>query len=395
MIEYERARELVLAEAAGCGTEALPVARAGGRVLAEEIRARISSPPFDKAAMDGYAVRSEDLAGLPAELEVVGEVPAGRFPQFIVGPGQAAGITTGSPVPAGADTVIMVEHTGGLDGGRVRVNRLSGDNICAEGEDVRRGQTVLEAGAVLTPLRVGAAAAAGHPEVRVFRRPSGALLCTGSEVVEPGGEPARAQIFNANGPMLSALMDPLCRELAYLGIAGDKEGRLAALVQRGLEADVLVITGGVSVGPYDLVPRVLEEAGVRTVFHKVAIKPGKPTFFGRTEGTLVFGMPGNPQSCFVLFKMLVEPALAALGGMLDLPPHFEEGLAAETFRNNPERMNVMPCAIERGGGAPVIRRVPYHGSADIIGPGGADGFFLVPRGTECVNEGDRLRFFEI
>lgn len=393
MIDYEEALRLVLEHARPRGTERVATAAARGRILAEDVVAHASSPPFNKAAMDGYAVRADDVQELPAELEIVGEVLAGQFPDFTVGPGQAAGITTGAPVPAGADTVIMVEHTERVSNSAVRVMRLSGANICAKGEDIRSGDAVLSAGQVLTPLRVGVAATAGHAMLTVHRRPSAALLCTGNEVIEPGLAPQRGEIFDANGPMLSSLMEPLCRDFAYLGIVGDDEEELEAKMRQGLASEVLVISGGVSVGRYDLVPAVLGRAGVERIFHKVAIKPGKPTFFGATATSIVFGMPGNPQSCFVVFHMLVAPAMAAMSGATELPPVLEEGVAAQGFKNKPERMNVMPCAIEQRDGVNLVRRCPYHGSADIVGPSAADGYFIVPRGTERVQEGDTLRFF--
>ncbi len=395
MIDYAEARELMLKEVRPLQAQEVPVARARGRILARDLEARISSPPFDKAAMDGYAVRAQDVGELPVVLAVVGEVFAGQAPDFRVGPGQAAVITTGSPVPSGADTVVMVEHTERADEGRVRVLKLSGSNVCREGEDVRRGETVLSAGTLLTPLRVGVAASAGHARLPVRRLPAAALLCTGSEVVEPGSEPVPGCIYNANGPMLRSLMAPRCAEVRYLGIAGDEPDRLAARIREGLAADVLVITGGVSMGQYDLVPETLEEAGVRGIFHKVAIKPGKPTFFGRTNKTLVFGMPGNPQSCYVVFRMLLDGALAAMGGVQELPPALEVGRAGESFANRPARMNVIPCIVQRGPDGPVLRRQPYNGSADVVGPSRGDGFFIVPPGAERVSKGQELRFFTL
>ncbi|MFW6189852.1 MAG: gephyrin-like molybdotransferase Glp [Planctomycetota bacterium] len=395
MIAYEQACELVLQHARPVGARRVPADRSCGMVLAEPVTARIASPPFDKAAMDGYAVRRADVAELPAELEVVGEVYAGQFPDFEVGGGQAAVITTGAPVPPGADMVVMVEHTEEVAGDRVRVEQLSGDNVCLAGEDVAAGETVLNPGAVMTPLRIGVAGAAGRQELSVHRRPTGALLCTGSEVVEPGERPGRGQIFNANGPMLRSLMRPRCGGFSYLGIAGDERESLESSVREGLRAEVLVISGGVSMGEYDLVPPTLECCGVERVFHKVAVKPGKPTYFGCADGTLVFGMPGNPQSCFVIFNLLVAPALAAMAGHAELPPRLETGRMGEGFENKPERMNVKPCSIERGPDGPLLRRQPYHGSADIVGPARADGYFIVPRGTEYVEEGRELEFFTI
>ncbi|MHC4592494.1 MAG: molybdopterin molybdotransferase MoeA [Planctomycetota bacterium] len=393
MIDYEEALELVLGSVGTCGLERLPTVAARGQMLAEDIVARVASPPFNKAAMDGYAVRQADVTDLPAELDIVGEVFAGQHPEFSIGPGQAAVIATGAPVPEGADTVVMVEDTEQTGDRTVRVNGLSGVNICPAGEDVRAGDTVLAAGQALTAMRVGVAAAAGHAEVAVHRRPAGALLCTGSEVVEPGSDVPRGSILNANGPMLSALLIPVCRRFNYLGIAGDDEEQLTEKIHEGLQSDLLVISGGVSVGQYDLVPAVLERLGVRRVFHRVAIKPGKPVFFGTKNGCAIFGMPGNPQSCFVIFHILVAPAIAAMSGEAHLPPVFREGIAAEDFGNKPQRTNFMPCTIEHQDGVNVLRRCKYHGSGDIVGPSAADGYFLVPRGVERVRKGDRLRFF--
>ncbi len=395
MIDYEDALRLTLENVTTCGPVQVPTAAARGLVLAEDVVARIARPPFNKAAMDGYAVRSEDVGELPAELEVIGEVFAGQPPELTLGPGQAAVITTGAPVPEGADMVVMVEDTERTDGGKVRVLEPSRMNICAAGEDVRAGDTVLRAGQGLTPLRIGAAAAAGYGELSAYRRPTGALLCTGNEVVEPGQAVPEGKIFSSNGPMLSSLMAPVCRDLTYLGIVGDEEEELAAGLRKGLESDVLVISGGVSMGQYDLVPAALQRVGVKRIFHKVAIKPGKPVFFGIAGRTLVFGMPGNPQSCFVIFHMLVAPAMAAMSGATDLPPRFEEGVAAEGFKNNPARMNVMPCTVERRDGVSALRRCQYHGAADIVGASAADAYLVVARGIEQVREGERLRFFRI
>ncbi len=175
----------------------------------------------------------------------------------------------------------------------------------------------------------------------------------------------------------------------------DDETQLEAAVRRGLEADLLVVSGGVSMGQLDLVPAVLERCGVRQVFHKVAVKPGKPVFFGAAGGSLVLGMPGNPVSCFVIFKLLAWPALAAMAGHAEPPPRFEEGPVAEGFANKGERMNVLPCRIERSADGPLLSPLPHHGSADLAGPSAADGYLIVPRGAERVAAGERLRFFTI
>ncbi len=397
MIDYEDALQLVLERATVRTAEAVSVydRAACGRVLARDVVAGISSPPFDRSAMDGFAVRQQDVQDLPAELDVIGEVFAGQQADFTIGPGQAAVITTGAPAPPGSDMVVMVEDTERTPDGKVRILDTGRPNIVPTGEDVRAGDVVLQAGLPLTALRLGVAAAAGHAELEAVRRPSAALVCTGNEVIEPGNEAPADSIYNANGSMLAALLAPVCGEFNYLGIAGDDEAGLAEAFRRGLESDVLVISGGVSMGQYDLVPAALQAAGVEQVFHKVAIKPGKPTFFGAAGSNLVFGMPGNPQSCFVIFHMLVAPAVAAMSGRTDLPPLLREGVLGETLRNKPGRMNVIPCLVEERDGVSVLRRCPFHGSGDIVGPSGADAYYIVPRGTEELREGDRLRFFRV
>jgi molybdopterin molybdotransferase len=395
MIEYTDARRHILEHVAAARTEAVPCARAHGTVLARDVVAHLASPPFDKAAMDGYAVREADVQKLPVELELVGEARAGLPAETGLEPGQAVAIATGAPVPAGADMVVMVEHTELIAGSRVLVRELSGRNICPAGEDFRSGECVIKGGQVLTPMRIGLAASCGADALTVYRRPSGALLCTGSEIVEPGEDVRPGQICNANGAMLSALMSDMCRTFVYQGIVRDDPPLLTAALEQALQADAVVITGGVSVGRYDLVPGILEQLGVQEVFHGVAVKPGKPLFFGVRDRTLVFGMPGNPQSCFVVFYLLVAPALAAAAGHRDPGPHFLEGIACEGFPNKPARMNVVPCIVERDGGLNRLHRGSSHGSADIAGPSNAEAYFIVPRGTEYVEEGQELRFFYV
>jgi len=392
MIAYEDALGLVLATAAPLAEEEVLLADARGRALAADVASKVDSPPFNKSAMDGFAVRAEDVQSLPAELEVVGEVCAGQFPEFEVGPGQAARVMTGAPVPDGADTVVMVEHTEDVPGGRVRVLKLSGDNICPHGEDMRVGEAVLRAGEVLTPIRMGIAAAAGAERVTVCRRPRVALVCTGTEVVEPGGVLSRGQIYDSNGAMLSALLAPHACELRWLGIVGDEPGALESALREGLDGDLLVVSGGVSMGDYDLVPDTLKRLGVEQVFHKCAMKPGKPTFFGRREGALVLGMPGNPLSCFVVHHALVRPAIARMTGRADAAPAFRIGVMGEGFANKPGRRNFIPCTVEVREGTCLLHRTRSHGSADIVGAAGVEALVSLPPDCTRVEQGERVQF---
>jgi molybdopterin molybdotransferase len=394
MITHEEALSLIRQHVGPLGVAEVATARCGGRVLAEDVTARLASPPFDKSAMDGFAVRSEDVQELPAELRLTGESFAGSWPDFEVGPGECARITTGAPVPQGADMVVMVEHTLETDG-VVRIEKLSGENICAEGEDVTEGQTVLRAGQKLTPLPVGAAAAAGYGKLRVYRRPTSAVICTGTEVVEPPRPVGKGQIYNSNGYILSSLMAPVSSDYEYMGVVGDDEARLSEVIGKGLERDLLVLTGGVSMGQYDLVPDVLKALGVEVVFHKCAIKPGKPVLFGTRGKTCVFGMPGNPFSCFAVFHMLMRAALARMDGLDDLPPHYKTGVMSHGFRNRPGRKTFKPCMAETVDGAVRLRLVDSHGSADIVTAGQANALVTVPDDAAEVEAGQVMKYFDV
>lgn len=395
MIEPKEARKRVLEAVKPIGTETVRTSNAGNRILGEDLVSRISSPPFDKAAMDGYAVMKEDLKELPVQLEVVGEVFTGQFPNFSIREGQCAKIATGAPLPEGANDVVMIEHTKKIGEKKVEILKPPGGNVCVEGEDLKEGEIVLKRGRRLTPLRLAVAASSGHAELVVFKRPTIALLCTGTEIREPGEGVKKGQIYNAIGPMLSPTLEHYASQFNYLGIVGDDEKKLHDKIQAGLKNDLLIISGGVSVGERDLVPGVLRDLRVEEVFHKWAIKPGKPTFFGVKDGTAVFGMPGNPQSCFVVFNVLVLPALAKMGGASELPPTYEVGRMAESFVDRSDRDHYLPCKIETKDGINTIKRAPFHGSADIKSPSSADGFFLVPADVVKIEKGKPMKFFKI
>ena len=321
MISYREALDSVLAAAKTLPAESVPLARALGRTLARDIKARENIPPFTKATMDGYAVRAADTepagSGAPVrvELEVVADLPAGQLPRQPIGPGQAVRIMTGAPLPAGADAVVMVEDTASHDHAvTIRVRVQAGDNIGLAGEDLKKGEKAVERGALIGPAEIGMLAAAGLARVPATRRPKVALIATGDEIVEPGRPKRRGQIRNSNGPALTAMAAEAGAETSYLGIARDKRASLAARLARARGADVLVLSGGVSVGDHDLVKAGLETAGVRPVFWQVRIKPGKPVFFGVRGRQLVFGLPGNPTSSMVTFHLFVRPALDRLLG---------------------------------------------------------------------------------
>ncbi|HSQ78960.1 MAG TPA: gephyrin-like molybdotransferase Glp, partial [Candidatus Bathyarchaeia archaeon] len=363
MIEYSKARELVLAAAKKVSAETVPLARALGRTLAREAKAREDIPPFTKATMDGYAVRAEDTRPAPGTTEVrlavLADLPAGQVARKPIGPGQAVRIMTGAPLPAGAEAVVMVEDTSADERGVViRRAVRAGDNIGLAGEDLKKGETAVEAGAVIGPAEIGMLAAAGLARVTVVRRPKLAVISTGDEIVEPGLPKRRGQIRNSNGPALTALAHQAGAEALYLGIARDKKASLTARLAKARGADILVLSGGVSVGDYDLVKSELEATGVRPVFWQVRIKPGKPVFFGVRGLQLVFGLPGNPTSSMVTFHLFVRPAIDRLLGRKAIGPESARAVLGQEIKLKPGRTQFLRGVL--AGRGPVLTAVPYE-----------------------------------
>jgi len=364
MIEYQDARTSVLSAAKTLAAEFCPLAAALGRTLARDVRARENIPPFAKATMDGYAVRAVDTrpgasdAADGVALEVVEDLPAGRLSRRTVGPGQAVRIMTGAPLPKGADAVVMVEDTKAH--GRsvvIRSEIRPGDNIGVAGEDLEKGEIALGRGAVIGPAETGMLAAAGLSRVPVTRRPKVAVIATGDEIVEPGRTKRPGQIRNSNGPALTAMAVQAGAVVSYLGIARDRKASLAAKLARGKGADILVLSGGVSVGDYDLVKDELGKAGVRPVFWQVRVKPGKPVFFGVRGRQLVFGLPGNPTSAMVTFLLFVRPAIdRMLGRAVSGAPGGTAILAAD-IELKPGRTQFLRGVLADGG--PVLKVSPY------------------------------------
>ena len=360
MIEFAEARILVLSAVKTLPAETVPLPRALGRTLARDVKAREAIPPFTKATMDGYAVRAADTVPAPAvELTIVEDLPAGRLSRRALGPMQAARIMTGAPLPDAADAVVMVEDTEPSDRGIV-VRRAvrPGDNIGLAGEDLKKGETALERGVLLGPAEIGMLAAVNLSRVPVVRRPEVAVIATGDEIVEPGLKKRRGQIRNSNGPALAAMAVRAGAVARYLGIARDRSAVLAAKLARAGSADVIVLSGGVSVGDHDLVKEELRAAGVRPVFWRVRIKPGKPVFFGRRGRQLVFGLPGNPTSAMVTFLLFVEPALAGMLGRAGPGPVTVPAVLAEDIAVKPGRTQFLRGLVVARG--PVLKVAPYN-----------------------------------
>jgi molybdopterin molybdotransferase len=387
MIGVSEAQTLVFQHARPLPARTAPLTAAAlGLVLAEDVASDLAMPPYDKAMMDGYAVRSSDLPDGRGVLGVIEEITAGQTPRLTVGAGQAARIMTGAPLPAGADAVVMVERTTPLEGERVRIDDRPpqpGQNILYQGQEMRPGDIVVKAGALLRPQEFGLLATVGRTAVQVHPAPQVAILSTGDELVEASQRPGPGQIRNSNGPMILA---QVCRAGGIprdLGITPDRLATLRTQVAEGLQAEVLVLSGGVSAGKLDLVPGVLEELGVQAHFHRVSMKPGKPVFFGTRGTTLVFGLPGNPVSSMVCFELFVRPAIRRLRGHADAGPRLVQAQLAEDFPYRTDRPTYHPAWLEDSvaqAGGWRVRVVPWFGSPDLRALAQANAFVLLPSG---------------
>lgn len=386
MIPFDDAYKQVMGSARQLEVEQAPLREVLGRVLAEDVKSDMDMPPFDKSAMDGYACRRADL---PGPLTVVETIAAGYEPQRKVGAGQCAKIMTGAAVPGGADCVIMVEHTKVLDSGLVRfTGKSTNDNICLQGEDVQDGELVLRKGTRVAPQHVAVLAAVGRCTPRVYRRARVGVVATGDELVEPEQRPGPSQIRTSNSLQLCAQVQRTGAAPAYYGIARDTEGDLAAALRRASdENDVIILSGGVSKGEFDLVPGVMKGGGFKLLFDAIAIKPGKPTTFGVMPGRWCFGLPGNPVSTFIQFEILIKPFLYRLMGHEYQPRTYSLPLAAPLRQKKGDRDAWVPVTVGEDG----VRACEFHGSAHIHALAGADGLVRIAAGTAQLQEGALVR----
>ena len=352
LLSVDEALARVLAEAAPLPAERIPLAESYGRVLAADLAARRTQPPAAVAAMDGYAVRGDDVASARAHLTVVGEVAAGHPFTHALRAGEAARIFTGGVVPAGADTVVVQENAT-RDGDQVTFSDAiaKADNVRYEGSDFRTGDVLLRQGRRLSARDLALAAAMNHAELPVHRHPKVALLATGDELVAPGIEPRPGQIVHSNGFALAALARGEGAQTTDLGIAPDRLEETVAAVRRAraIDADVLVTTGGASVGDHDLVRPAFLSEGMNLSFWKVALKPGKPLMYGRLGSLHVLGLPGNPVSSYVAAVLFLAPLLRRLQGRNDCAPATESAVLGSAMRRNGERANYFRATLSRSG----------------------------------------------
>jgi molybdopterin molybdotransferase len=390
LLSFEDALARILERSAALRAESVPLERAAGRVLAEPARSRTDLPPFPSSAMDGFAVRAADT---PGNLPIFARVAAGAPTEDALPAGAATTIATGGAVPEGADAVVPIERAAESDGGVEIPEAVAvGAHVRPRGGDVEKGAVVVDSGVRLGAAQIGALAAAGVDVLACARRPRVAVLATGSELRAPGEQLAAGQIYESNRPMLAALLEAAGAEIELLPVVADEEDAHRSALERGLEADVLVTSGGVSVGPHDLVRRIEAELGVEEVFWGVAVKPGKPLSFGVRGPTLVFGLPGNPVSSLVGALLFVQPALLARQRAADPGPTFDVGRTASALRRNAHRDEFVRATRgvdERG---VTLQAITGQESHMIVRASSADALVHVPRGSGEIAAGELVRY---
>jgi len=383
MLSLEKAFEIVLNSVRPLGTERVDLAQAVNRVLADDVKSDIDMPPFNKAAMDGFACRREDLT---SKLTIIETIPAGVPPKKAIGPNQCAKIMTGATVPQGADCVIMVEFTENPTENTVRfTGKATAGNICVKAEDIKAGQIVLSKGTLIKPQHIATLAAVGCANPCVAVRPKVAILATGNELVEPSQSPSLSQIRDSNSFQLVAQVESIGVVAKNYGITKDTRQAIDVAIKTTIaENDVVLISGGVSMGDFDFVPDILRQNGVELMFEKIAIKPGKPTVFGVSDNVFCFGMPGHPVSGFVMCELLVKPFFYKLMGHNFTPLEIKVPLGTSISRKKAGRPSWIPVVITDEGTA---RPVEYHGSAHFNALCWADGLLCIPKGTAELKEG--------
>ena len=395
MIEFEEAYGLVLKETKTLGREVVRIEEAIGRVLTEEITSDMDIPPFNKSAMDGYALSSREVKDIPMVLKVKSRIKAGKYYKGKLGEKESLKIMTGAPLPEGADCVVMKEDTEILSDGSLKILKKPslGENVCFKGEDVKKGKVVIKRGVTLRGTEIAVCASVGKGRVLVYKKPRVSILNTGDEIVEPDGRITFGKIRNSNGPMLIALLKRIGINADYLGIVKDEEKDLISKIKKGLVSDIFIISGGVSMGDYDLVPDVLERCGVKKIFHKVAIKPGKPLFFGKKGAHLIFGVPGNPVSTYLLFLTVIKPALNKMMGRITRLD-FRKGMLKSDYSQRPGRKRFVPAKIIREENRYEVYPLrEYHGSADIISLVKANGFMIIPGSITSLKKNCQVEVF--
>jgi len=391
VLTFAEARAIVEKHAAGVATvrvQNMAITDALGRVAAEDLHADRDYPPFPRATRDGYSVRAADVHNIPAQLRLIGQIKAGDSFTRTVNAGECAEIMTGAAVPSGADAVVMVEFTR-IENDSVTIERsvTAGENVVPQGAEGRRGDVALRRGTRLRAQEVAVATTIGCTQLLVYDKPHVAILSTGDEVVEMDQEPGPVQIRNSNAYSLSAQIERAGGEPIRLPIAPDEKSTLRRLIEYGLSSDLLFLSGGVSMGKYDLVEQVLRDLGAEFYFTGVKIQPGKPLVFGKVRGKYFFGLPGNPVSTMVTFQLFAQTMLDALAGTVAKPLPFVSARLKSELQTKIGLTRFLPARLLPDITQPQVELVPWNGSGDVFAQSKADCLLVVPPDREKIPAG--------
>ena len=390
MISVDTAVKIVTDVTEPLSAKTVPFESALGLCLAEDVRSDIDMPPFDRSAMDGYAVIAEDTVRAPIELTVIEDIAAGYMPTIKVMCGQASKIMTGAAVPEGADAVVKVEETEDLSANnRVKILRAidRGRNISKMGEDMKVGQVVLHKGMPIRPQEIGILATVGKARVEVFPTPTVGIISTGTELVDVESKPSTAQIRNSNGYSLAAQARRLKVDIEILGIVKDTKEDISRIMHRGLQKDILILSGGVSMGEYDLVGDVMKDLNTQIYFEKVALRPGKPVIFGKKDKTLIFALPGNPVASFVTFELFIYPAIRKMMGFPTLHRTTVKASLEVEILVKRKRREYRPALLRMHNNQWFVSPVEWHGSADLLSTTRANCLLIVREDAEKLSVG--------
>ncbi|OHB88131.1 MAG: hypothetical protein A3D13_01785 [Planctomycetes bacterium RIFCSPHIGHO2_02_FULL_40_12] len=392
MISVDEALRIVLNKGKKLLPRKVKLENAAGLCLAESIKSDLNMPPFNRAAMDGYAVIAKDIKP-PVDIDVIESIRAGYNPKKKVSSGQASKIMTGAVVPKGADAVVKVEETKSLDNDkRVRILKRIGKgvNIARKGEDVRVGKTVLSKGTRIRAQEVGILAAVGANHVKVHSTPSIGIISTGDELVDITRKPKPWQIRNSNSHLLAAQARQIITDIEILGKVNDNKSEIRKLIQKGLKKDILILSGGVSMGEYDLVGGVLRDLGVKIFFEKVALRPGKPTVFGMKGDKLIFALPGNPVSTFVTFELFVKPCIKKMMGFTSYGHPILQAELEKDIKIKKKRREYRPALLRQEDFRWKVSLVDWHGSGDLFSITRANCLLIIRESVEKLNAGDTV-----
>ncbi len=384
VITFDEAYKTVMSYIPEMGAESVDFIGSLNRILAQDIASDMDMPPFNKSTVDGFACRKADL---DSEMEIVETIAAGMQSMKPVSGKQCSRIMTGAVIPEGADMVFMVEDSTILTSGKVKfVGSFTKENIAFKGEDIRSGEMVVKKGKLIRPQEIAVMASVGCTSVLVSRKPVVAVISSGDELVEPFSKPGLSQIRNSNAYQLLAQLLSAGALGKYYGIARDDKEETYKLVKQAIsECDIVLLTGGVSMGDFDFIPAVLEQAGVKILFSRINIQPGKPTTFGKHPDALVFGLPGNPVSSFTLFELLVRPVICMMMGYNLNPVNIPLPMKESFSRRMSERQAFIPVIINPDG---TVSTVEYHGSAHISALSNANGVITLQPGIKTIEKGE-------